>query len=165
MKIFKFTTIVLIFCLTLIYSSCKKEEINNKQETTSVIDSNTTFSNNTIGYSGGSVFNANISFFGVQGDSTGYTIQGSTSSNLIIIKTGSSNFPATPPAVGSYKIYDLCDNCSHTLLPNEAIVVINDMAKSGSVNVSLSNGKYVYSFTNIEMKNSSLKWSGKLVSP
>ena len=168
MNFFKLTTFTLISSLTLVYTSCKKEEAAATPTTTLVtptVDSNTVFSNNTIGYIGGPILNANITFFGVQGDSTGYSIMGAASSNLLIIKTGSSNFPATPPVVGTYNIYNICDTCSHTLLPNEAIVIISTQAISGTVDVAISNGKYVYTFANIAIKNSTQKWSGKLVSP
>jgi hypothetical protein len=168
MKAFNLLLFAIIISLTLVYASCKKEETAATPATTVVtptVDTTTVFSNNTTGYIGGSILNANISFFGVQGDSTGYMIQAAASSNIILIKTGSANFPATLPAVGNYNIYNLCDTCSHTLLPNEALAVFNTMATSGTINVAISNNKYVYTFKNIPVKNSTQKWSGKLVSP
>jgi hypothetical protein len=67
--------------------------------------------------------------------------------------------------VGTYNIYNLCDTCSHRLLPNEALAFFNTMAISGTVDVAISDNKYVYTFKNIAVKNSTQKWSGKLVSP
>jgi hypothetical protein len=165
MKLFKLTPFAIIISLMLVCTSCKKEEPAATTVVKANIDTTTVFTNNTTGYIGGPILNANITFFGVQGDSTGYTIQAAASSNIILIKTGSSNFPATVPVVGTYNIYNLCDTCSHTLLPNEALAFFNTMAISGTVDVAISDNKYVYTFKNIAVKNSTQKWSGKLVSP
>lgn len=171
MKYSRILPVAIVFTACLIHSGCKKEDEKPGETTTTpavVITSSTVFTDNTLGYMGGTVKSATVSFFGVQGDSTGYSIEAASGSTFILIKTGSVNFPATPPTIGTYNIFNLnsmCDTCSHSLLPNEAIMLCGDVVTSGTVNIAMSGSKYVYTFTNITVANSAQPWSGKLVSP
>lgn len=171
MKYTRILPVAIIFTACLIHSGCKKEDEKPGETTTTpavVITSSTVFTDNTVGYIGGTLESAYVYFFGVQGDSAGYIIQASVGSDEIFIKTYSPNFPATTPATGTYSIYNLnnmCDTCSHPLLPNEAIMLCRGVVTSGNVNVAMSGSKYVYTFTNITVEGYTQPWSGKLVSP
>jgi len=74
MKNSRILQLILIFTLSLTYSSCKKEDDKPTETTTTTptavkptVTATTVFTDNTVGYLGGSVESVNISFFGVQG--------------------------------------------------------------------------------------------------
>lgn len=172
MKSLKSIPLAFIFTACLIHSSCKKEDdkplVTVAPVVRTTVTASTIFADNTVGYIGGFLESAHVRFFGVQGDSAGYSIEAESGSTFILIKTYSPNFPATFPNVGTYNIYNLnsmCDTCSHPLLPNEAIMLCGGVVTSGNVNVAMSGSKYVYTFTNITVDGYTQPWSGKLVSP
>jgi hypothetical protein len=177
MKYNRSLQLVFVFIICLSYSSCKKEEDKPVTETpvaAPVITSSTVFADNTIGYIGGTISNESILFFGVQGDSAGYSIHAMSSATSTepwcMIKTYSPNWPATLPSVGTYNLVYICDTCSHPLLAGEAIMYfkmngIEGQALSGTVHVAFTNNKYVYTFSNIPAENFLPTWAGKLVSP
>ena len=180
MKHSRILQLVLVCILFLTYSSCKKKDDKPADTTTTptavipTITASTVFADNTCGYIGGTISTESIYFFGVQGDSAGYSIHAigpSTSTEpWVMIKTYSPNWPATPPTIGTYNLITVCDTCSRPLLPGEAIMyirmnAIEGQALSGTVNIAITNNKYVYTFSNIPVENFTSAWSGKLVSP
>jgi len=126
--------------------------------------------NNTFGLVGHAIITATSISFGVTGDSAGYTISATGSGAQCFIKTYSPVWPAEPPLPGAYTCYYICDTCAHPLQPGEAIMFIQTsigggVASSGTVNIALVNNKYIYTFNQVPLANSTNRALGKLVSP